>query len=378
MINLTSIQGQHKLFKQIWNEDRIAKRSKLSCFIFPLVLIGLLLLVKIEFNPSTVTPPYVIFVAIILLSACFGGARAALFATIYSFIAALGLLFLPVKLSIATIETHILEALVFCIEALFLCYLIWSFQTQRKRNKLNNLMVKKANLLLQAREKEQENFVHMAAHELKSPVTVLKGYQQMITARLISNQQTEEVALIKKMDQQLDKLLHRIGDLLDLAKVNSATMKYNVIDFSITQCLQETLEDIKAAHPYFTIEQELLATNIIVNGDKERIQQVLINFLNNAIKYAKAEKYIKIKMMLVNNEVMVKVIDKGIGVPAEKQSYVFDRFYRVDNQATISKPGLGLGLFICKEIILQHQGKIGVESKDGLGSTFWFSLPIKR
>jgi len=378
MTNFKTIQGQHQLFKQIWKEDKIAKRSKLSCLIFPACLVTVLLAVKVKFNPTTITPPYVIFLAIILVSACFGGARSALFASIFSFFAALSLLFLPVKLSATLIETHILEALVFCIEALFLCYLIWSFQIQRKKNKGNNLMVREANLLLQDREKEHENFVHMAAHELKSPVTVLKGYQQMVTARLIANQQTEEVSLLKKMDQQLDKLLHRIGDLLDLAKVNSTPLKYTHTDFPIIQCLEDALEDIKAANPSFKIEHEFLPPTIIVHGDKERIQQVLINFLNNAIKYAKAEKYIKIKTVLVNKDIVVKVIDRGIGVPSEKQAFVFDRFYRVDNQATISKPGLGLGLFICKEIILQHQGKIGLESKDGLGSTFWFSLPIKN
>lgn len=377
MISLTNFQNQRKIFKQVWNEEKIAKRSRISCFVLPFLLITIVMVFKVEFNPTTAIPPYVIFFAIILLSACFGGARAALFATILSFFSALSLLFLPINLSLRVIETHVLEALVFCIEALFLSYLIWSFQTQRKKNKDNNLMVKEANLLLQAREKDHENFVHMAAHELKSPVTVLKGYHQMIMARLIANQQTEEVSLLKKMDQQLDKLLHRIGDLLDLAKVNSAAMKYYQTDFSLMPCLIETVEDIKAANPYFSIEQDFTTANVIINGDKERIQQVIINFLNNAIKYSKAEKFIKVQTVLSKDEIIVKVIDHGIGVPEEKQPYVFDRFYRVDNHATISKPGLGLGLFICKEIILQHYGKIGVESKDGLGATFWFSLPLK-
>ena len=138
MISLTNFQNQRKIFKQVWNEEKIAKRSRISCFVLPFLLITIVMVFKVEFNPTTAIPHYVIFFAIILLSACFGGARAALFATILSFFSALSLLFLPINLSLRVIETHVLEALVFCIEALFLSYLIWSFQTQRKKNKDNN------------------------------------------------------------------------------------------------------------------------------------------------------------------------------------------------------------------------------------------------
>lgn len=364
------------LFRKIWNEKSIAGRSMFTSFLVPLLLVMALMVIKIKFNPLTVTPPYVIFFAIILVSACYGGARAALYASIISFIGAISLLFIPIKLSYPIVFTHLLEAIAFCFEALFLSYLIFCFQTQRKRNKETTSSMKAVNNLLHIREKDHENFVHMAAHELKSPVTVLKGYKQVIEARLIANQQKEEIQLLAKMDTQLEKLGMRINDLLDLAKVNAGPMLYNMSNFNINDCLLSCVEETKVSNPNFEIAFDLISEAAMVNGDVERIQQVITNLINNAIKYSKKDRYIKLTSEMIDQKVVVKVLDHGIGIPDDKKQFVFEKFYRVNKPAVIEKSGLGLGLFICNEIIKHHKGEMGLFSKEGSGSTFWFSLPV--
>jgi signal transduction histidine kinase len=237
--------------------------------------------------------------------------------------------------------------------------------------------MKAINELLQMREKDHENFVHMATHELKSPVTVLKGYMQMIEAKLIAGKQGEEIQLLSKMDIQLEKLLKRINDLLDLAKVNGGAMQYNLANFDVNAALLHCIEEIKVANPDFLIEYEMMQQSVLVNGDKERIQQVVTNLLNNSIKYSAKEKYVKLTTQLIGKQVVVNIIDHGLGIPVDKQPFVFERFYRANQTQAPDKPGLGLGLFICNEIIKYHQGQMGMISQEGVGSTFWFKLPVQ-
>jgi len=365
------------LFQKIWNEKNIAERSLLASFLVPLILVSLLMLIKLKFNPLTITPPYVLFFAVILISACYGGARAAICASLISFVAAIALLFIPMHLSDNLLITHLLEAIAFCIEALFLSFLIFYFQSQRKRNKNAALSMKAVNELLHMREKDHENFVHMAAHELKSPVTVLKGYMQMLEARLSDGEKDNEIKLLSKMDIQLNKLLKRINDLLDLAKVNGGAMQYNLANFNINNAVLHCIEDVRVANPDFLIEHDAMEESISVNGDKERIQQVVTNLLNNSIKYSGNEKYVKLTCQLLGTYVMIKVIDHGVGIPLDKQPFVFERFYRANQTNAADKPGLGLGLYICKEIIKQHRGEMGMVSQEGSGSIFWFKLPAQ-
>ncbi len=376
MHRLLTINGP-SLFKKIWNENKISEKTILKCIAVPLVLTSLVLAVKLWFFPGNIAAPYLYFFAVIMTSACYGGGRAAIIASAITFMAAVSLLFLPDAISRQVIEKQIIQAIVFLVETLFLSGLISGFQHLQAENFIGATALEKSNQEMKMQKKEHEDFVHMAAHELKTPVTVLKAYIQLFQAKLSKDQRKEELVLAEKMDAQLDKLINLISDLLDAARISSGSLSCVMNDFRINSCIRDSAEAIKAANPNCKIECELDRMDPTIKGDRDRIDQVLVNLVGNAIKYSSNEKYVKIVSELDTDSVVIKVIDKGIGIPLERQKYVFERFYRANDPATGTLPGLGLGLFISAEIIKKHHGTIGLESEEGKGSVFWFSLPVE-
>lgn len=375
MHRLLAINGP-SLFKKIWNENKISQKTLLACIAVPLVLTSLVLTVKLWFFPGNLSSPYLFFFAVIMVSACYGGGRAAIFASAITFIASVSLLFLPDSISSRVIEKQIIQAIVFLIETLFLSGLISGFQHLHAENVIGATALAESNQEMKMQKKEHEDFVHMAAHELKTPVTVLKAYIQLFQAKLSKDQRKEELILAGKMDAQLDKLINLISDLLDAARISSGSLSCVINDFKINSCIRDCVEAIKAASPNCKIECDLESTDPVIRGDRDRIDQVLVNLVGNAIKYSSNEKYVKIVSELDTDKLIIKVIDKGMGIPSDRQKYVFERFYRANDAATGTLPGLGLGLFISAEIIKKHHGTIGLESEEGKGSVFWFSLPV--
>ena len=225
--------------------------------------------------------------------------------------------------------------------------------------------------------KKFEDFVNMAVHELKTPVTVLKAYLQIITAQLNKENNQSHLKTMEKMDMQLDKLLHLISDLQDGVNADSDEIHCLMYDFYIHESIKHCFENAKATNPGCEIELDIDDSNVLIKGDKDRIEQVINNLITNAIKYSGTQKRLKIKGSKSADKFVVSVLDNGMGIPLERQKQVFQQFYRVESTAAIKQPGLGLGLFICAEIIRKHNGEIGVQSEEGQGSEFWFSLPLK-
>lgn len=231
---------------------------------------------------------------------------------------------------------------------------------------------------LKDRIKVNDNFLNIAAHEVKTPVTVLKAYTQMLLMQFEKDNQQKYVPTVEKMSDQLDKIIHMVADLLDTARFSTESMYCLMNDLDLNHCLNTCFENIKAAHPSYNISCNLAPGNPIVSGDKERLEQVIDNFIGNAIKYSPSNKVIELKSELINGELIISVTDNGQGIPVEKQAHIFEQFYRVDDASVRKLPGLGLGLYICAEILKKHHGKIGVKSQYGAGSSFWFSLPVKQ
>ncbi|MDB5200176.1 MAG: domain S-box protein [Chitinophagaceae bacterium] len=224
-------------------------------------------------------------------------------------------------------------------------------------------------------EKQKEDFVGIATHELKTPVTSIKAYAQILLRRFDKDGNIAAANMVEKMDVQLNKLIALIGDLLDVTKIEAGRLAlheefydFNKLINEIAEELQRTTSDHKII---LTLEQ---APEIY--GDKERIGQVLTNLLSNAIKYSPASGEIKIFLTVNTNQVMVCVQDRGLGISKDHREKVFERFYRVSGPEGDSFPGLGLGLYISHEIIKRQGGRIWVESEKGNGSVFCFTLPL--
>jgi len=224
----------------------------------------------------------------------------------------------------------------------------------------------------------QQDLVYMAAHELKSPVTVLKAYIQMISLKMNKAGQTDYLGIAEKMDVQLDKLLNIIADLQDATQITSGSLNYHFAELNINESLSNCIDVLKIANPEVEVEFSLCSPDPLIKADKDRIEQVITNLTGNALKYSGKNKYLKVTSTIEGDKLKICVADKGDGIPAEKLPYVFERFFRVGSPDENKLPGLGLGLFICKEIISGHQGEIGVSSKLGEGSEFWFSLPLEQ
>lgn len=223
-------------------------------------------------------------------------------------------------------------------------------------------------------ETSQEDFVNMATHELKSPVAVLKAYIQMMSLKMNKAGQTEYLFITEKMDSQLDKLLNIISDLQDITQISSGSMNYHMNEYNINESLIYCAEVLEAANPGIEIEMALCSPDPLIRFDKDRIEQVITNLMNNGLKYSSSQKYLKISTYPEDGYLRVSVTDKGMGIPEDRQSDVFKKFFRVASSKANKLPGLGLGLFICKEIIDAHDGQIGVNSRVDVGSEFWFKL----
>jgi PAS domain S-box-containing protein len=224
-------------------------------------------------------------------------------------------------------------------------------------------------------QRQKDDFIGIASHELKTPVTSIKAYTQVLEKMLLKKGDIKEAAMINRMDVQINRLTSLISDLLDVTKINSGKLQFNDSEFDFILMLRELVEDLQR-----TAEKHTLIENYtdigMVYGDKERIGQVISNLITNAIKYSPQADKIIIHASVKDNNVILCVEDFGIGIPENNLGKVFEQFYRVSGGMQHTFPGLGLGLYISSEIVKREGGKIWVTSSVDKGSTFCFSLPL--
>ena len=226
-------------------------------------------------------------------------------------------------------------------------------------------------------EQHKDEFISMASHELKTPVTTIKAYAYIAENILEAKGDEQTLGIIRKMGSQVNKLTKLIEDLLDITKIQQGKLIYKDAAFDVNELLKEVVDDMQKTSASHKIKMQLDATAII-NSDKDKLAQVINNFISNAIKYSPKADNIIVRSQLKNDGVELSVQDFGIGISKREQKNIFKQFYRVSDGAQSTFPGMGIGLFICTEIIAKLGGRIWLESTVDKGSIFYAWLPFSR
>lgn len=218
---------------------------------------------------------------------------------------------------------------------------------------------------------KKDEFIALASHELKTPLTTIKGYLQVINE---FNESDMLQNFLDKVLEQVEKLNGLISEMLDISKIEAGKIMLNKEEFLLNDLIEHTIQTISYSQSTHNIIFHN-TTQVSVCADRFRMEQVLLNLLMNAIKYSPSSNLVEIYITCEKNQAIVKVKDFGIGIDKSQIINIFSRFYRVESDTNIS--GLGLGLYLSKEIVNRHDGSIIVESELGEGSEFIFKIPIK-
>lgn len=247
--------------------------------------------------------------------------------------------------------------------------------SERKRTEAE--LIRKTVALARSRELERkkDEFLGVASHELKTPLTSVKAYIQLLE-RKIHEENCTPVAkqYVSKASSYIDKLNRLISDLLDATKIQAGKLQMNLSEFTVDEFVDEAVESIQHVSPRHKIIREG-SSNAYVEGDRQRLEQVMINLISNAIKYSPSAEKVIVSIDEMPDKIKIGVRDFGIGITPENQEKIFSRFYRVEKDSS-QYSGLGLGLYISREIIDRHNGELWVESEQGQGSVFYFTLPV--
>ncbi|MBL4676769.1 MAG: PAS domain S-box protein [Mucilaginibacter sp.] len=223
-------------------------------------------------------------------------------------------------------------------------------------------------------ERRKDDFLSIASHELKTPLTTIKGYVQMMQRLLPANASDKYKDILRKTGIYVERLNNLIAELLDMSRIQTGNIELHKETFDFDSAVKEAVENIQSATKTHQINLQGSATNSYT-GDESHIVQVINNLLSNAIKYAPESGEVLVYLSRVSNFLKVSVSDKGMGIKMEDQKKIFERFYRV-GEIQQRFPGMGIGLYVCDQIIKNHGGTLWVESEPGRGATFNFTLPL--
>lgn len=238
---------------------------------------------------------------------------------------------------------------------------------------------KQAEEALKVAIKRKDEFISIASHELKTPLTSIKAFNQIIIKKTTSTGNKEILSIAHRMNVEINKLTSLVSDFLDVSKIAAGKLLFRKELFNIMEMILEVLNDMISISPEIEKKLEIRGKiNMNIYGDRFRLSQVLLNLLTNAHKYAPETKKIIVDIKSLKKSIIISVIDFGPGIPEKDQERLFERFYQVNSGSDLQNgnQSLGLGLYIASEIIRRHNGKIWVKSKLGKGSVFSFKLPL--
>jgi two-component system phosphate regulon sensor histidine kinase PhoR len=242
---------------------------------------------------------------------------------------------------------------------------------------LNSMVEKLENDIgkLKKLERVRSEFLGNVSHELRTPIFAIQGMLETLLSGALDDKETSRDFVQRALSntQRLNALL---GDLIEISRIESGEMKMSFRYFSLNEFLEEVFSEMKrfAQQKNISLKLEIQTESLEVYGDRDRLKQALINLIDNAIKYNKADGIVIVTYTLQDKNVLVMVKDTGVGIGREHLPRIFERFYRIDKERSREAGGTGLGLAIVKHIIEAHGSKIDVQSEVGKGSTFSFSL----
>jgi len=228
-------------------------------------------------------------------------------------------------------------------------------------------------------DKMRREFVANVSHELKTPLTSIKSYVETILDGLVDDRETT-MQFLKVVDSEADRMTRLVRDLLQLSNFDTHEMKFRFFENNFIELVRNAIVKLEVTARKKEHKIKLITDVQSLNGifDYDRMEQVILNILSNAIKYTPENGLIEIFVLNFNDEVLIKISDNGLGIPEDDISRIFERFYRVDKARSRQMGGTGLGLSIAKEIIEGHDGEIKIVSEMDKGTTVSISIPIKR
>ncbi|WP_183557094.1 ATP-binding protein [Mucilaginibacter sp. SP1R1] len=221
----------------------------------------------------------------------------------------------------------------------------------------------------------KNDFIAMASHELKTPLTSLKAYTQLLVVKAKKMGDAFFIGALEKSENQINKMTRLIHGFLDMSKIESGKLQLNATVFDVNLLTAEVVADSLPG----AMEHDILfnaGAPVLITADKEKIAEVIGNLISNAVKYSAKGSTVTITTKTEGQQLRLSVKDQGIGLKQKDQQKIFQRFFRVDNERTRGLSGFGIGLYLSAEIIRMHHGKIAVESEEGKGAEFYFLLPL--
>ncbi len=228
----------------------------------------------------------------------------------------------------------------------------------------------------------KDRFLSITSHELKTPITTIRG-QAQLAMRRIARQHSPSPELesmrttLEKIDNQSSRLTALIDELLDVSQIRAGKLELHKKDYDIVDICREVIEDEHLLTDRTITLESPPSTPVKAHVDRDRIVQVLVNLISNAVKYSSEETPVQVTVCRNDDKVVIQVRDQGQGIAREQQKHIFEMFYRTPDAQSSSKRGLGLGLAITKDIVERHKGRISFESEPGKGSTFVVELPMR-
>lgn len=227
-------------------------------------------------------------------------------------------------------------------------------------------------------EEMRREFVANVSHELKTPITTIKTYAETLGSGLVDDEKTQ-IEFAKTIEKEADRMTNLVKDLLDLSHIDFKKTKWEMEGIKVSELVRENVENLKIYQEDKEQTIKVLENaDPVIFGDKNKISQVMVNIISNAIKYTAKGGIIEIEISQDKNYGYIAIKDDGIGIPQQETERIFERFYRVDKGRAREMGGTGLGLAIARDIVREHKGDIFAKSSLGEGSTFTIKLPLKK